>query len=351
MAEQVLRDLGERRLIEEVLRPRYDASTDSFGDDCASLLVPPGHRLVVTTDPCPQPMAELLGFNDPYYRGWLLATINLSDLAAAGALPLGLLTSLVLEPDMPISSLVRLLDGIDDCCRVNGTRVIGGNLKEGKQIDVQATAFGCVPDLPLSRVGARPGDVVALAGPAGEFWAGALSSRGTVDLPEGVLDELLRPVLTPTPQLAFGAALLRSGARVVAMDNSDGLGPSLRTLAQLNRVGASVDLGQIKVRHEVQLAATALGVDPLRLLFGWGDWNLVLAIDPGEIDLVRGISSDLAVPLTELGELTSSQDVVLRRGDRVARLAAPDSERFAVDSWFVAGIGSYIEKLLNFELP
>ena len=169
MSDQVLRDLGERRLIDEILRPRYASSTDTFGDDCASLVVPSGHRLIVTTDPCPQPMAELLGFADPFFRGWLLATINLSDLAAAGAVPLGLLTSLVLESEMPISSFLRLLDGIDECCRLNGTGVIGGNLKEGKQIDVQATAFGCVPDRPLS-----------LDPPFGErVWVGASTKKAS----------------------------------------------------------------------------------------------------------------------------------------------------------------------------
>jgi len=89
-------DLGERRIIDELLRPRYAAATQ-FGDDCAQLApLGAGERLVVTTDPCPPPMAHLLGFADEYYRGWLLATINLSDIAAAGARPAGVLTSLQL---------------------------------------------------------------------------------------------------------------------------------------------------------------------------------------------------------------------------------------------------------------
>lgn len=351
MHETVLRDFGERRIIEEVLRPRYGSSSDAFGDDCATFTVPPGHRLVVTTDPCPQPMAELLGFSDPYYRGWLLATINLSDLAAAGATPIGLLTSLILEPDMTLFNFKRRLDGIDDCCRANRTSVIGGNLKEGPRIDVQATAFGSVARRPLSRLGARPGDILALAGPAGEFWAGALSLRAAISLDDDVLSELLRPVLTPVPQLAFGAALLQSGVRVSVMDNSDGLGPSLRTLSKTNQTGASLQLDGIPLNHRVLLAAGLLEVDPIRMIFGWGDWNLLIAISPRAIEEVRQTASVLGVGLTELGHLTADPELSLQRRGRSCRLTAPDSQRFAVDSWFTVGIDAYVEKLLGFELP
>src|SRR5437870_493268 len=128
--DQRLDDLGERRIINEILRRRYGASeSDHFGDDCAFVSnvndLPKG-QIVATTDPCPEPIASVLGFTDFYYRGWLLATINLSDLAAAGARPLGLLTSLVLKNETTVNQLLRLLDGIDACCSQCETRVIGG---------------------------------------------------------------------------------------------------------------------------------------------------------------------------------------------------------------------------------
>src|SRR5258707_14371590 len=141
-----LDDLGERRIIEEIMRPRYgDQWPEDFGHDCAIVGETdswPGRTVVATTDPCPEPMASFLGYKDLYYRGWLLATINLSDLAAAGATPVGLLTSLVLPNDLTVSELSRLLDGIDECSRANGTRVLGGNIKEGERIDLTATAIG-----------------------------------------------------------------------------------------------------------------------------------------------------------------------------------------------------------------
>src|SRR5690348_5822441 len=113
-AVPVLSDLGERRIVEEILRPRYDRG-QGFGDDCAILdwpgAPPAGAQLVASTDPAPRPVAATLGFSDPYYEGWLLATANLSDLAAAGAHPLGLMTSLTLPAATTVHDFTRLLDG------------------------------------------------------------------------------------------------------------------------------------------------------------------------------------------------------------------------------------------------
>ena len=120
--EPQLCDLGERRIIDEILRPRYGTNMDTYGDDCISIPARSvDETIVATTDPCPVPMASILGFADYYYWGWLLSTINLSDLAAAGAEPLGILTSLILPSDFPVSKFMRLLDGIDACCLAGGT--------------------------------------------------------------------------------------------------------------------------------------------------------------------------------------------------------------------------------------
>ena len=144
MSETRLSDLGERRIIRELLAARYAGNTEAFGDDCAALPLgaASGQHLVVTTDPCPPPMATQLGFDDHFFIGWLLATINLSDLAAAGADPLGIMTSLQLPASTRLVDFERLLDGLDACCAESGTCVLGGNLKEAPKLDVAATAVG-----------------------------------------------------------------------------------------------------------------------------------------------------------------------------------------------------------------
>ena len=84
--ERLLGQVGERRLVAEVLGQRY-SHTLSFGDDCAVVpeLPPWPFELVATTDPCPEPLVASLEmeWEDLYYQGWLLGTINFSDPAAA----------------------------------------------------------------------------------------------------------------------------------------------------------------------------------------------------------------------------------------------------------------------------
>lgn len=345
----LLSDLGERRIVEEVLRPRYARGGDTFGDDCAQIAVAKGN-LVVTTDPCPPPMAHLLGFKDEFFRGWLLGTINLSDLAAAGAHPLGLLTSLILPSSMPLASLERLLDGIDECCAAAGTRVIGGNLKEGREVDVQATAIGTVSGVPLGRRGAVEGDVLFAAGPTGVFWAGVLALRAGYE-PHKLPNGLLEAVQMPSAQLPFAQVLQRRGICRAAMDNSDGLGSSLNTLAATNGIQVLVDLDSIEFEHRVTAIASDLGIDPVRFALGWGDWNLVVAVAASDVDTLRDIAVGTGTALAQVGVARAGTGVrVVRRGSEID-LCPPDSERFALDSWFSAGIERYIELLLNFQLP
>ena len=351
MTDTTLGDLGERYIVETVLAPRYAHTSAQFGDDCAVVPIEAGARLVATTDPCPPPMAEILGHTDQYFRGWLLSTINLSDLAAAGASPVGLLTSLVLTPQMLLSDTLRLLDGIDQCCAEQGTAVIGGNLKEGIAIDVQATALGTVIGPSLSRSGARSGDAVLLIGPAGDFWAGALCERMSVTADSDRHERLLRTVLTPHPQLAFGQALLASGIRCAVMDNSDGLAPSLATLARTNGIGISVLIDDLEIAPDVVAASAMIDVDPARLLFGWGDWNLVVTVDPSDTAAVKAIATSTGALATEVGRADDSDAVTVERGGVKIPLTAPDSERFVPESWFTAGIDGYIELLLGFPLP
>src|SRR5258707_7017553 len=106
--------LGERRIVDELVRPRFPSSNVivGIGDDCAVLPpAKPDELLVFTTDPCPIPVICLLGETDFYHYGRMTVLINVSDLAAMGARPLGLLISTVMPEDMLIADYERFLDG------------------------------------------------------------------------------------------------------------------------------------------------------------------------------------------------------------------------------------------------
>jgi thiamine-monophosphate kinase len=345
-----LNDIGERRLIAEVLVPRY-ASALRFGDDCANIelpAMPNGAVVVATTDPCPPPMAHQLGFADLYYSGWLLATINLSDLSAAGAEPIGLLSSLVLPSDMTVGELRRLLDGLDDCCAAAGTVVLGGNLKEAPKRDLSATALGLCREMPpLSRHGARRGDKVVVLGDLGSFWAGTLAVREGLLGVNDAQHPLLRNVLVPPPKVSLGVECRQKKLLNCVMDNSDGLYPTLLQLAATNDLGIHVRAKAFRFPAEVTEMAARLNIDPVRLALGFGDWQLVGCCAPELVEELTHVGAQHSCPVTAIGEVVGGVGVSIEHEQQSGPLLPLDSERFTRGSWFSSGLDGYIEKLRN----
>lgn len=351
MASLSLGDLGERRVIAELLGRRYGQTVSSFGDDSAVLSYSPSKQdhLVITTDPCPEPAAHIAGFPDEYYRGWLLATINLSDIAAAGAEPLALVTSLVLPSQMRISEFDRLLDGVDECCRLSGTRVIGGNLKEGSKIEVSATAIGvCRHGRPLSRKGTRPGDALVIVGHVGGFWAAFAAIRRGLSPPAEWAASFFEPLLTPPALLREGQVIRSLGFATACMDNSDGLFPALETLRIINGCGFNVDFSQYPWNEYLLWTSSKLRVDPVRFALGWGDWNLVVTVPKEQFPLLsEALGAQGLGPAVQIGSATDSSSIDISHNGIRGRMKPIDSQRFAPDSWFTSGIAGYESMLLE----
>jgi thiamine-monophosphate kinase len=293
-------------------------------------------------------MSRSLGFGDYFYDGWLLATINLSDLAAAGARPLGLLTSLVLPNDMTVVGLERLLDGIDECCKICGTQVIGGNLKEGSPINLQATAIG-ICDQPIcnSRVGCHEKDLIVIIGDLGLFWAGVLAVKNNIPLEEVQKKILLRNILTPTPKIKVGVELAKSGILTACIDNSDGLYPSLVQLSEANQMQMYVNFDDISFHEEVIKVSHLCNVSPIRLSLGWGDWQLVGCINPSNLQALTDISDRNSINIYVIGTVRDGCGVILENKGKIGEMIHLDSQRFTKDSWFTAGLDTYINSLLN----
>jgi thiamine-monophosphate kinase len=346
-----LSDVGERGLVEKFLRPRYGnhGNTPRFGDDCAFVTefgsVSAG-TIVATTDPCPEPVASYLGFNDLYYRGWLLATINHSDLAAAGAKPLGMLTSLGLPNSIRVSEFERLLDGIDDSCRACSSKVIGGNLKESIAFELSATAIGwCGINECTSRFGAREGDLLAVIGNFGVFWASFFAHQSSLPLPQSDLARLRSALLTPVPPVAVAHKLATVGVLGACIDNSDGLYPSVKQLSSTNEMRVDVQLDGVQWDPLVMKIAELLDVDVVRFALGWGDWNLIVCFRAQHKSLVSSISNDFGMGFNVIGRISSGSGVYLSYDGKSDTMARIESERLVKTSWFTAGLESYVQML------
>jgi thiamine-monophosphate kinase len=338
---RTLLDLGERQILETII-PRFVVGA---GDDCASIPLADG-ELVVTTDPVPPPAAASIGQDDdPFWMGWLLVTINASDLAAAGALPLCFLAAIECEANREVSKFERLLEGIEAACADAELAYVGGNIREAPRLAAVGVALGlCRPHKALRRIGAKEGDTVVSIGQGGVFWRDCLRMLDG----KGSIPKEQSPLYKPRSQINLMHRLASKGLVRASMDNSDGLLPTLSELASKNGLGIEVDIDLLTV-PDVTPDETP---DQSRMWLGWGDWN-VIACAPadreGEIVELGRVHGGVVVPIGKMSGQHSG--VTLRRGSNAISAPRLESERFARDSWMLKGIGEYVRMLRSVPLP
>lgn len=338
---KTLADLGEREIVRQIL-PKFSAG---IGDDCAIVKFH-GRELILTTDPVPEPAAKLLGGDaDPYWMGWLLVVINASDLAASGATPLAFTAAVEAPPNLPTSEFESLLRGVADACKKEGLAYVGGNLREGGRLTAVGTAVGyCVPGTALRRVGAKPGDVLVSIGNGGVFWRDAFVCQTG----GGTVNKDVSPLFRPRSQIKPMNLLARHKLISAAMDNSDGLLPTLTQLAAANSLLIELDLSRLSIPGN----APDIGVDPARLWLGWGDWNVIAAIAARKLERATELGAKVGAPVIRIGKfLSGGPRVVLARGTETQVAPRLESERFSADSWFATGVQGYIDLLLRVKLP
>ena len=246
-----LGELGESAVLGRIF-PRLPESTATIlgpGDDAAVLQAPDG-RFVVTTDTMIDGPDFRLAWSTPHDLGWKAAATNLADIAAMGAVPTALVVALAAPPGTDVSVLEGIADGLRDACeRLSpGCGVVGGDLASSATLTIAVTAFGDLEGRPpVTRAGARPGDVLAVSG------ALDLAARGLDLLFERAVDETgvpdaaravalraefpaeIEAQLAPEPPLADGPAAALAGATSM-LDVSDGLAIDARRIATASGV-------------------------------------------------------------------------------------------------------------------
>ncbi|MBI3132871.1 MAG: thiamine-phosphate kinase [Acidobacteria bacterium] len=216
------------------IRARMPGGSE-LSDDCGALPAPaPGETLLVTTDTLEEGTHFLRAWHPPRLLGRKLVRVNLSDLDASGARPLGCTLSLALPPDLEMGWLQELIEGIAEACEAAGLPVIGGDTVGRPQgIGLGLTAFGAAKRW-LRRDGLQVGDRVYVDQPLGA------SLRGLEKLKRGSKPDLgdpdIRAHLDPTPNLGLGLKLAELPEVHSCMDISDGLSRDLRNLAEASNL-------------------------------------------------------------------------------------------------------------------
>lgn len=236
MSEPTARDVGEFGLIAAVTGRLTTSGAVLLGPgDDAALIACPDGRVVATTDVLVEGVHFRRGWSSAYDVGRKAAAANLADVAAMGGTGTALLVGLASPPDLPLQWALDLADGLRDEAALVGAVVVGGDTVRADQLVVSVTALGSLAGPPVTRAGARVGDVVVVAGRLG--W----SAAGLRLLQEGVVDgALVEAHRHPEPPYSFGPALAAAGASAMC-DVSDGLAKDLGHIAQASAVRIELD--------------------------------------------------------------------------------------------------------------
>ncbi|MGZ5084898.1 MAG: thiamine-phosphate kinase, partial [Usitatibacter sp.] len=241
------------------------------GDDCALVDVTNGMDLAVSTDTMVSG-THFFPDVDPENLGHKTLAVNLSDIAAMGAMPYWAMLALTL-PSVDHDWLSAFAKGFFDLAAEYNVSLIGGDTTRGP-LTITVTILGQVPTgAALRRNGAKAGNDVWVSGNIGDAALAVAHRHGKVVLTEADYREAVMRLYEPTPRVALGQAL--RGMATSAIDISDGLLADLGHICRLSGVGATVDLGSIPVseigaRHfndDKALAAIVAGGDDYELCF------------------------------------------------------------------------------------
>jgi thiamine-monophosphate kinase len=311
---------GEDELIARWLAPIAGEGGFGLRDDAARLSPPPGQDLVLTVDAL---VAGVHFFADdpPEAIAAKALGVNLSDLAAKGAAPLGALLSLALPPDWRPDWLERFAAGFAEAAAAGACPLMGGDtVKTPGPLTLSVTAFGAVPaGRMVHRMGVRAGDRIYVSGTIGDAALGLALRLDPAASWAAALDEaqrahLLDRYLRPRPRLALAAAL-REHAHG-AMDVSDGLVGDLAKMMTASGTAGTVDLDRLPLSDA---ARAALAADPSlieRVATGGDDYEILCSIAPDSSAPFEAAAEAAGVAVAAIGYVTAGVPglTVLRAG-------------------------------------
>lgn len=286
---------GEFDRIARYFAPLAGAAGLGLQDDAAVFAPPPGRELVLTVDQ----MLEGVHFltpDDPALIARKLLRRNLSDLAAMGAVPLGYLLTTALPQAVPEAWLARFAQGLAEDQARYGIALFGGDLSSSRNgISLSATLIGHVaPGAALRRGGAKAGNSIWVTGTIGDAALGLQARLKQRDDPSGYL---IARSLLPEPRMGLSLA----GIVSAAIDVSDGLVQDLGHMAKGAGLSAVIRAGLVPA------SAAARDGDVETRLTGGDDYELLLAVPPGQGEALRAACGD--VPVTRIGMFQPGEGV------------------------------------------
>jgi thiamine-monophosphate kinase len=299
---------AEDRLIARFFQPlATHPGALGLSDDAAFITPPPGCDLVLKTD------AIIGGVHFfPLDAAREVARkalrVNLSDLAAKGARPLGFLLSLALPVEIGEAWLTDFAQGLRSDAEAYACPLFGGDTdRTPGPITISIAMFGAVPEGGMvRRAGAKPGDRVFVSGTIGDAALGLVLRKGAAwELNDAQRQHLASRYLLPQPRNAL-AETVRMHASA-AMDVSDGLAGDLAKLCRVSNVAAEIVASRVPLSDA---ARAVIAADPAMLetaLTGGDDFEIVCTVPAAKAESFRAAARAANVAVTEIGEIAAGE--------------------------------------------
>jgi thiamine-monophosphate kinase len=323
----------EERLIARYFRPLATVpGALGLADDAAVITPPPGSDLVVTTDGV---IAGVHFFpNDPPGSIARKALrVNLSDLAAKGAKPMGFVISIALPAGTDAAFLAGFAAELGEDAARYGCPLYGGDTDHTPgPLSVSITAFGTVPHgRTVQRSTAKAGDRIIVTGTIGDAALGVKLRRHRGLAKSWRLDnamsvELERRYLLPQPRNALAEAVLQHAT--AAMDISDGLAGDLGKLCRASSVAAEIEVSRVPLSAA---ARVALAADPALIetvLTGGDDYEIVLTLAPEELAAMRAAAQAVGISVAEIGEVEAGDGARFVHAGKTLAFTRPSYSHF-----------------------
>jgi thiamine-monophosphate kinase len=306
---------GEFELIEKYFAPLASGEAGALGltDDAALLTPPAGRDLVLTADAMIEGV-HFLPDEPPGLVARKLLRVNLSDLAAMGAVPLGYLVTAAWPETRDEAWIAGFAEGLAEDQAIFPVHLLGGDTtRTAGPVALSLTAVGTVPaGSGLKRSTARAGDLLFVSGTIGDSALGLKVLCGELEMrDENDRTALVARHRLPEPRLALGRALLAEGLATAAIDLSDGLVADIGHIAETSGLAARIEAAAIPLSGAAGRAVAGDQVLRAALFGGGEDYELAFAAAPGQAEAIAALAERLALPITRIGALAAGEGVTL----------------------------------------
>jgi len=323
------KELGERKIIDIVLSrlEKMPGMPIPFGDDVSAIDLGKGRLIVLKTD-------MLVDKTDvpPSMNLWQAARkaviMNISDLAAKGAKPFAILTSLGLPRQLTKNNIEQIAEGLNSGAREYDAYILGGDTNESSDLIISCSVFGTVlKRFLMLRSGAKPGNIVAVTGHFGKPPAALKMLLKKLEAPEKIKEPLLNSIFMPKARLKEGIALSKLHAVTASIDSSDGLAWSLNEIAKASNVGFLID--HIPIAPEAEEFAEKHNLNPIELAFyGGEEYELVVTLKPTCWEEAEKAIEQVDGKLIKIGTVVKERKIILKTKEKEILLEPRGWEHF-----------------------